>query len=547
MPEPSARPLQQPLNSLATRIIAVVFLATFLTALVVSWISVHSTYAFLRRQVDRSYPALLGAAAQRTMVWLAEGHAALETLAREDGLRAALSSLSDPRAAAERLEATLGADSFFETLILADAFGTVRVAPGADLERWSRGLVPPEAEGIFPLALDEGHIVPAVSVRVLDSSGAISGHLHGIFRGDVLRRKLLDLGLGSNVQIYALDEHGRPRWTRAGATLPRAGPFPEPDTGTTIYRNASGHFVVGTAHAIGSWRLVLEQPFQDAFEPVFSVVTRVFVIDLCIILLFSFLAYQITAAVVRPIEALSEGARRISQGRLGIEIPEPPSQDEVGLLTRTFNDMTRKLMRTQGEIHDANAKLKAQNEELQRANEVLEQLSITDGLTKLHNHRFFQDYLTREIKRVSRTEEPLSMLLIDIDDFKRLNDRLGHAAGDELLVRIARILNDSIRESDLVARYGGEEFVVLAPDTDLAGAVSLAEKVRTSIAESSFILDDSKQLTKMTISVGVAQYEGNRKTFFHAADQALYRAKASGKNCVVADDGHGEAAPAQSA
>ncbi len=179
--------------------------------------------------------------------------------------------------------------------------------------------------------------------------------------------------------------------------------------------------------------------------------------------------------------------------------------------------------------------LKRRNEELQRANEVLEQLSITDGLTKLHNHRFFQDHLTREIKRVRRTGEPLSMLLIDIDDFKSLNDRLGHAAGDELLKGIARTLNGSVRESDFLARYGGEEFVVVAANTDLPGAVHLAEKVRTEVAESSFVVDESMQVFKITVSIGVAEYQGNRKAFFRAADRALYRAKAEGKNCVVAD------------
>ena len=100
------------------------------------------------------------------------------------------------------------------------------------------------------------------------------------------------------------------------------------------------------------------------------------------------------------------------------------------------------------------------------------------------------------------------MLICDIDDFKRLNDRLGHAAGDELLIGIARVLNDSIRETDFLARYGGEEFVVLAPGTDLRGAVSLAEKIREAVAAGSYILDSTHQLTKVTVSVGVAQYRG---------------------------------------
>ena len=126
------------------------------------------------------------------------------------------------------------------------------------------------------------------------------------------------------------------------------------------------------------------------------------------------------------------------------------------------------------------------------------------------------------------------MLVCDIDDFKRLNDRQGHKAGDELLVGLARILNESIRENDFLARYGGEEFVVLTPVTDAEGAVALAEKVRRAVEESSFILGDSKQLTRVTLSIGVAAYKGNRRAFFEAADQALYRAKAAGKNCVVA-------------
>jgi diguanylate cyclase (GGDEF)-like protein len=128
------------------------------------------------------------------------------------------------------------------------------------------------------------------------------------------------------------------------------------------------------------------------------------------------------------------------------------------------------------------------------------------------------------------------MLLVDLDDFKQLNDRLGHAAGDELLAGVARALNQSVRATDLLARYGGEEFVVLTPDTDLAGAYLLAEKVRTAIAESSFIVDESLRPMRVTVSIGVAQFSGNRKGFFKAADRALYRAKDHGKNCVVMDE-----------
>src|SRR5262249_30591782 len=152
----------------------------------------------------------------------------------------------------------------------------------------------------------------------------------------------------------------------------------------------------------------------------------------------------------------------------------------------------------------------------------------------LHNHRYFQEALAREIKRVARSGEPLSILLADIDDFKALNDRFGHAAGDALLVRIARVLNESVRESDVLARYGGEEFVVLATSTDLEGAIFLAEKVRTAVVESAMRAGDETSAPPVTLSIGVAEFAGDRKRFFDAADRALYRAKGAGKNCVMA-------------
>ena len=281
--------------------------------------------------------------------------------------------------------------------------------------------------------------------------------------------------------------------------------------------------------------LSFEQPFAVVFEPIASMLVWVVAIDLLIIALFSWAAMRNTRAVVGPIDALSQGARQVSEGDLEVQVAVPEGGHELSLLARTFNHMTRGLARHQAEIETVNAQLRTQNDELQQANEVLEQLSITDGLTKLHNHRFFQDFLTREIKRVSRTQDPLSMLLIDIDDFKRLNDRRGHAAGDELLKGIAGILNDCVRETDLVARYGGEEFVVLAPNTSIEGATQLAEKVRMAVEDASFILDETMQITKLTVSIGVGSFDGDRKAFFRNTDQALYRAKGAGKNCVVVD------------
>jgi len=324
--------------------------------------------------------------------------------------------------------------------------------------------------------------------------------------------------------------------SRLGAALPLAELMDPSDGQLANYADEGGARLVGALRPIGptGWYLVAEAEHARAFAPAIAITNQIFVVDVCIILLFSVLAYKITQAIMQPIDALSRGARRIAEGHVDYEIPMPANnEDELGLLTQAFNGMMRKLRSSQNEIVQDHMRLAEKNEELQRANEILAQLSITDGLTKLHNHRYFQDHLTREIKRVSRTEAPLALILLDIDDFKLLNDTYGHAAGDEVLVILAGIMNDSARESDLIARYGGEEFVILMPNTDLAGAVHLAEKIRMAVESTRLIIGDTMKPVNTTISLGVAVFTGNRREFFTEADKALYQAKAAGKNCVI--------------
>jgi diguanylate cyclase (GGDEF)-like protein len=137
------------------------------------------------------------------------------------------------------------------------------------------------------------------------------------------------------------------------------------------------------------------------------------------------------------------------------------------------------------------------------------------------------------------------MILADIDDFKLLNDRHGHATGDEVLVRIAGLMNEAIRESDFLARYGGEEFAILTTGTDLAGAVTLAEKIRLRISQETWTCAEGEETLQVTVSMGIAVYRGERKAFFRDADRALYQAKGMGKNCVVVDEESEKAARAR--
>jgi two-component system cell cycle response regulator len=172
--------------------------------------------------------------------------------------------------------------------------------------------------------------------------------------------------------------------------------------------------------------------------------------------------------------------------------------------------------------------------ELMETNRRLELLSITDGLTKLHNHRHFQDELARAFEESVRYERPLSLAIVDLDFFKKVNDSYGHAIGDEVLKAVSRIFQTSIRTTDLAARYGGEEFALMLPETNLEEAVVFAEKIR-SLVETTPIETPAGSISA-TVSIGVSTVPHSRihsaKELVVAADKALYRAKRNGRNQV---------------
>ncbi len=167
---------------------------------------------------------------------------------------------------------------------------------------------------------------------------------------------------------------------------------------------------------------------------------------------------------------------------------------------------------------------------LQRA----EALSVTDDLTRLYNSRYLNLVLRREAKRASRSGRPLSVLFIDMDGFKSVNDKHGHLAGSKALVEAAAIIRGSARETDVVARFGGDEFSVILPDTGREGAVAVAERVRDRIRTFEFLASDALTV-RLTASIGVAtlpDVAGSAEELLRAADTAMYRVKDAGKNGI---------------
>lgn len=173
---------------------------------------------------------------------------------------------------------------------------------------------------------------------------------------------------------------------------------------------------------------------------------------------------------------------------------------------------------------------------------LLEQQAITDPLTNLFNRRHLDRRVEEEVARAHRDGLPLSVLVIDLDHFKRVNDRFGHQVGDLVLVRLACLLLKTVRQNDFVARFGGEEFVIVAPNSDLDASWLLAERVRSAVSEHDFtlpIMIDNPGKLAVTVSIGVACLRENRSTakaVLNAADESLYRAKRLGRNRVSTNE-----------
>ncbi len=238
-------------------------------------------------------------------------------------------------------------------------------------------------------------------------------------------------------------------------------------------------------------------------------------ITIPIILLIGFiLAYFFARMFTKPIFLMRKKAHEISNlkfsNKLIIE-----SHDEIGDLGNTINEISDKLSHTLIELQEKNLQLKA--------------LSQTDVLTQLANRLRVDRVLEDEIYKSEERGRTFSIILIDIDKFKDVNDTYGHLAGDQVLISIANILKENCRRIDLVGRWGGEEFIVILPDTPLDGAVATAENLRVLIESYDF-----KDVGQKTASFGVVQYNKSIdiKIIIKSMDDALYRAKDSGRNRV---------------
>lgn len=248
-------------------------------------------------------------------------------------------------------------------------------------------------------------------------------------------------------------------------------------------------------------------------------------------------SWLLNRSVIEPVQRITRAMARLAEGRRDLRFTDRFAHDELGRMTLAYEQCRRSLLRADVSSTVSNQR---QNIELQariREKERFRMLASTDPLTGALNRRKFSELATEEIDRCQRYDRPLSVMMLDLDLFKQVNDSYGHAAGDEVLRAFYHTCHNNVRSSDKVSRLGGEEFAILLPETNREQATELAERIRIATSQLVVPLEHGSQIADLSVSIGVTAWAdgifNDIQDMLEMADQALYQAKERGRNRVV--------------
>jgi diguanylate cyclase (GGDEF)-like protein len=387
-------------------------------------------------------------------------------------------------------------------------------------------------------------VVVGTGVYIDDIQHEIGKRKRELF--DALRMIMKETKIGKTGYIYIFDKERmiiHPNSNIDGLNFRK---LPNPGKGTYIYDDLvkaakgsgvlrykwdkptdKGHYVydkISWIRYVPSMKLyVVSSAYVSELEAVANTLhNRIILLGLLILVLSLLFSTYYLHRLFAPVCSLTKTANEIAKGNYSIRATVA-TDDEIGVLAKNFNTMVDRL---EEQIMNLDQKVKEKTEKLK-------QLAITDSLTGLYNRRYFSEMALEIFELEKRESDTLSIIMLDIDKFKRVNDTYGHQAGDEVIVQIAVILEHMKRESDIVCRYGGEEFVLLLPKTSGEGAYVVAERIREEVAETIIDFQKEKQIS-FTVSLGVSEviYEKDNhiEAVIKRADDALYKAKQSGRN-----------------
>ena len=280
------------------------------------------------------------------------------------------------------------------------------------------------------------------------------------------------------------------------------------------FHNDDQERMIGLAASFAElpWHVVVAENHRHVFAGLIKTRNRILLITFLLTIVIGAASVGVASRIIIPLEILTRGVLRVADGELDLILPVH-RKDELGIVTGMFNDMVRRLQENQHK---------------------LEQIATTDSLTGLANRKQILADLTTQVENFRRYSSECSVLMIDIDHFKKINDGYGHLAGDAVLGQLASILRENLRSMDRAGRYGGEEFLVVLGKTDSSQAMQTAERIRQAVEGKVFSWEETR--LRLTVSLGVATITASDLAgvdLIGRADKALYVAKAAGRNQAV--------------
>lgn len=235
-------------------------------------------------------------------------------------------------------------------------------------------------------------------------------------------------------------------------------------------------------------------------------------------------------------KSLAVGYRRSFREQQRLIRLSDRQQEQLRQMTVELQNANERLEEQAKKLEGLNSALQEEIKQKKLLEEELRSIAMVDSLTGVYTRRQILEFGENELKRFLRTERSLSILMLDIDYFKRINDNYGHSVGDSALKHFTDVCKHTLRTTDIIGRVGGEEFVIIMPDTDVDESYTVAERIRINISERPFFSGDTAVSFALTVSIGVYQFTKNNHSFEHAlskADSALYEAKGAGRNHVI--------------
>lgn len=540
------------LDSVKGRILALAVLATLIPTGTTGWLLYSQNKSHLTGKIHEELRSASVSIAREFDLWLKERIYELRVFSGsyeltenvEKALRGGASRAQVLRRAQDYLKSVQSKFSDYEDLFVVDPTGAVvvsnaktppRVSLPKDWQKQAR-LDQPILTGA-QWDEDRGRTVMTLAVPLKSTSGRFLGVLATTINFGSIEAVLRQWSQEQTRHLFVM----KPDGTRVLSSLPAPQPvlkakFP-PEATRTLFAGETGSLhrmkyedleVLSVMHPVPrlGWGVVAEKNYEDAYRALIEIRNVALASTAWLLLGVGLFAYLLSLTIIGPLTRLTDGAARVAGGDLSVAIPADPPK-EIGRLATMFNTMVTYLREAQEE-------LTAVNLALNERNVALETLSATDPLTGLHNRRRMRDALNAEVARHQRHGRPFSILMVDVDFFKKYNDTYGHPEGDGLLKKVGEILSSSLRSVDFAARYGGEEFLVLLPDQDQKGALEVAERIRQRISVETE--DTVNQRKAVTVSIGTATFPEAGHTanvLLSNADAALYRAKNSGRNCVA--------------